>query len=356
MKKILYIMGIDWYWIRQRPQIIAEMLSEDYDVTVGYYHEVFVRQQLRTENDELEKSFAIPAIPYRDKSKLAFWIQRCFFKKVNRNIENYDVIWITNPLLYRYISSGFQGKIVYDCMDDHLALCNDIKIRNRINEVETALVRRADLIFTSSVGLTKKIENLCGKVQPVLIRNGFVWDEIHAPVKREKKEKNYKIGYFGTIAEWFDFSALLDSLEHFPEVEYHLWGPVINIEIPKHPRIFMEGVIEHSRLWDGMKTMDCMIMPFKVTKAIEAVDPVKLYEYISMGKSIISVYYKEVERFSPFVSFYHSYKELNVVIKELIQKKFQAVYDERSQQEFLKENSWNSRYKIIKKEVERSVR
>ena len=41
MKKILYLMGIDWYWIKQRPQIIAEMLNKDYDVTVAYYKEVY---------------------------------------------------------------------------------------------------------------------------------------------------------------------------------------------------------------------------------------------------------------------------------------------------------------------------
>ena len=55
MKKILYLMGIDWYWIKQRPQIIAEMLNKDYDVTVAYYKELFVKQSFRKNNDELEK-------------------------------------------------------------------------------------------------------------------------------------------------------------------------------------------------------------------------------------------------------------------------------------------------------------
>ena len=44
-------MGIDWYWIKQRPQIIAEMLNKDYDVTVAYYKELFVKQSLRKNND-----------------------------------------------------------------------------------------------------------------------------------------------------------------------------------------------------------------------------------------------------------------------------------------------------------------
>ena len=41
MKKILYFMGVDWYWIKQRPQILAEYLAQDYDVTVVYIKELF---------------------------------------------------------------------------------------------------------------------------------------------------------------------------------------------------------------------------------------------------------------------------------------------------------------------------
>ena len=42
-KKMLYIMGIDWNWICQRPQILAEYLSKDYDITVAYPVKVWDR-------------------------------------------------------------------------------------------------------------------------------------------------------------------------------------------------------------------------------------------------------------------------------------------------------------------------
>ena len=49
-------MGIDWYWIKQRPQIFAEMLNEDYEVTVVYPKEVFQHISLRKDQDELHDS------------------------------------------------------------------------------------------------------------------------------------------------------------------------------------------------------------------------------------------------------------------------------------------------------------
>ena len=357
MNKILYLMGIDWYWIKQRPQIIAEMLSKDYDITVAYYHEVFVKQSLRSEKDELRKSFAIPAIPYRDKNKLAFVIQSLFFLKIIRSIQKYDVIWITHPLLYRYIPASYQGQIVYDCMDNHAELCCDDQIRKKIVEIEQDLVVRADLIFASSVGLKEKIISLRKDADPVLVRNGFIFDKLHLPVTEKKPKEKYYIGYFGTIAEWFDFSVLLATLNYFPQLEYHLWGPVANIEIPQHSRIIMEGVIEHSALWNSIKTMDCLIMPFKLTEAIKDVDPVKLYEYISMGKAIVSVYYSELERFKPFVHFYYDNTDLNELFHRLILNHFQPGYDASQQRKFLERNSWVNRYTIIKEKLdERSAR
>ena len=34
MKKMLYLMSIDWRWIIQRPQLLAKELQKEYDVTV----------------------------------------------------------------------------------------------------------------------------------------------------------------------------------------------------------------------------------------------------------------------------------------------------------------------------------
>ena len=190
MKKILYLMGIDWYWIKQRPQIIAEMLDKDYDVTVAYYKELFVKQSLRKNNDELEKSISVPAIPYRDKNKIAYTIQKILFNKIIKSVEQFDIVWICHPLLYRYLPANYQGKVIYDCMDNHEALCSDSNIRQTIKKTERELVKRADVIFASSTGLLKKVQDLGGQKKSVLLRNGFVSDHIYPPEPVRHKEND----------------------------------------------------------------------------------------------------------------------------------------------------------------------
>ena len=350
MKKILYFMGVDWYWIKQRPQILAEYLAQDYDVTVVYIKELFQKQSLRQDKDELEKSIAVPVIPYRDKNKCAYSIQRLLFHKAVKHIDEYDIVWIGHPLLYRYIPQTYKGKIIYDCMDNHEALCKDTKIRATIHQTENQLIQRADLIFASSTGLLEKVIKKGGNGKTLLVRNGVILNEIHAPQPPKKNAKGrYKIGYFGTIAEWFDFSLLLESLKTNPDIEYHLWGPVSVPEVPAHERLMFEGIVEHRCLWEKLKDMDCLIMPFKLNDIIRDVDPVKLYEYISMGKPVISVYYNEVKYFEDFVFFYRSPKGLEQIINALKQKKINQKYNQESQQVFLEKNSWKKRYDDIKK-------
>lgn len=348
MKKLLYLMEIDWYWIKQRPQVIAEMLAKDYDITVVYHKEVFVKQSLRKDKDELQKSIPIPAIPFRDKNAVAYRIQKFFFYKIIKKINEFDIVWITHPLLYRYVPRNYQGKIVYDCMDNHEALCNDEKIRTTIRAAEKDLIEHADLILASSSGLMKKVMESGASQKVQLIRNGFVLQEIHPPQIRERTQGDkYKIGYFGTIAEWFDFPLLLESLEEFHEIEYHLWGPVSNVEPPNHPRMILEGVVEHRHLWEKVKGMDCLIMPFKMNDIIRDVDPVKLYEYISMGKTVISVYYEEVERFRQFVYFYDTRDIFIKLLANLIGEHFPPKYIEGEQKKFLVHNTWENRLEII---------
>lgn len=347
MKKILYLMGIDWHWIKQRPQIIAEMLSEEYDVTVAYYKEIVREIMLRNSEDELKNSIPIPVIPYRDKNKLLHFIQKNIFNYQIKNIQQYDIIWIGHPLLYRYIPALYKGKIIYDCMDNYVALCNDSRIRKAICKSEYELMKRADVVFVSSNSLKNIIKRKYQYVS-VLVRNGFIANMNHRPYMPLNKNR-LRIGYFGTIAEWMDFALLINSLEKISILEYYLWGPISALRIPQHPRLFFEGVVEHRMLWDKAKDMDCLIMPFIVNDIIEAVDPVKLYEYISMGKIIIAPYYEEIKRFESYVYFYHNEEEMLQLLDKLQKRELSFKYTDVEQDKFLDDNTWERRYEIIHK-------
>ena len=89
-------------------------------------------------------------------------------------------------------------------------------------------------------------------------------------------------------------------------------------------------------------------MPFLINEIIEAVDPVKLYEYINFNKNILCCRYNEIERFDKFVYFYNTYEEFNEMVKK-ISKESSIKYTNQERIEFLRENSWEVRGKTIQK-------
>lgn len=344
MKKVLYLLHIGWDWIFQRPQIFALHLDKDYECTVLYPKSMIMRTAVK---QSVRPRFEKPAykIPGENQLKFIKKINDIITRKVIGDVNQYEAIWVCHPSLMVYVPDNYKGKVIYDCMDNHVAMALD-KYRDEHEQLEKKLIERADLILASSLKLSELVNK---PEKTVLVRNGFREGYVY-PVSKEKKREKYKIGYFGTVAEWFDFDLLERNLEQGANVEYHIIGPGGNPEA--HPNMMFEGSVEHEKLYEFIKDYDALIMPFQVIELILAVDPVKLYEYISFGKCVISVYYPEIERFEPYVYFYRNQEEYDALIKDLEAKGFPPKYTEEQKEAFLKENSWEYRYKIVKEKID----
>lgn len=342
-------MHVDWNWIKQRPQFIADGLSKKYKVEV-FYKYAFNRKGYQ--NQSISKNIhlnPVISLPTRfDKYKIVRKINDYIFKRrirkyIKRN--NVDIIYITFPTFIQYIPNDFNGKIIYDCMDDYEAMEKDrLKLRE-LKENEQDIINKADVVFFSSIHLCKVMEKRFGYInKKMLIRNGFNGKILKK--FKDIKSKN-KISYFGTISTWFDFKILEQSLKKFPNLIFELIGPIDkNVKIPNDPRIKYIGVVEHEKLYSTISDSIALMMPFKINDIIKSVDPVKLYEYINFDKNIISVEYPEIERFNRFVYFYNSSEEFNIQLEKILQES-DAKYSNKERICFLKENTWDNRIQKI---------
>ncbi len=348
-QQILYIMGIEWEWIFQRPQVLEQYLEEKYDVTVVFPRSILKWGKRKKKLNYPKKYHVLWTIPFQEKIGVIGAVSSWISRKIFQDVHKYNIVIIGFPLYYRYIPKSYKGKIIYDCMDNHESLYSDpISLKDLLFQ-EDILVRESNAIVVTAEKLKRKMESMSGnkKQKIYLIRNGTNlkicgFQESKADMKQNKR--TYKLGYFGTISEWFDKGLLVESLNIFPDIEYHLIGPISGITIPNSKRIFKEGIVEHHQLPEVTKDYDCLIMPFVVNDVVEWVDPVKLYEYIALGKCIISIHYREVERFEEYVYMYDSHEEYIRLLKGLIKKGFPPKYNEKQQKEFLENNSWENRF------------
>lgn len=346
-KKLLYFLNIDWMWIKQRPQFLAEALGEYYDIYVVYPH--------KNNRSDLRKKdkFKVKTIPYYSIPSLQGRIH--FINSINESFHlnqvkkviakiNPDIIWCSHPNQAQFFDF-FKGKpVIYDCMDDYASIEYNQSKKEKITSNEKKLVERSSVVFASS----QYLKNLLVKNNPQkesvisVLNNGYSsgWQIENS---LSIKNKPLKLVYFGTVGRWFDFNSVLGAMEKDQDFELHLYGPCeVGITIPDNNRIIYHGIVEHSELPRVTEGYDAFIMPFELNDIVLAVDPVKLYEYISLLKDIICIQYPEVERFSKFVYYYSDEKELLDCISK-VRSARKTKYTLLEAQEFLQDNSWVKR-------------
>lgn len=355
---LLYITHIDWDWIFQRPQIFALKLNDYFNVKILYKYSLFRRNKLQKKSKRPKWYSTYIKIPKFSQSKILRLINKpleILFVLYN-SPRSFNIIWLCHPDLITFIPKNYKGLIVYDCMDDHAEMIKNDCCRDLVLKNEIELIKKADVIFTSSNILKNKMLCNTKKSEKVfLLRNGFDGKIWSTPDLEVCTKINYKIGYIGTIDDWFNFDILKKSIKEIKNIAYYLIGPCMNDSFKNNESINFIGTVEHDQLYDLAKDFDCLIMPFKINNIVLAVDPVKLYEYISFGKCIISVYYPEIERFRNFVYFYNNEQEFIELIKNKCNDGFKPKYSQKQQKEFLLNNTWQVRtteiIKIIKDNI-----
>lgn len=355
----MYIMNVDWDWIKQRPHFIAQYLSRTHDVVVLYPF-AWRRAHLAKNDREGAKLYPFFRLPFGGRfvfiaklNALLFRIMAKLFLKWYRP----DVVWISSPELFEYLPKHFPARLIYDCMDDVLAFPANALRRDILAANENELIAVCSHVFCSSGNLRNKLIKRAGHAEKyTIVRNAFepsAFSKLNVSAEI-KKEKTYVLGYVGTISSWLDFEALIRIVREFTPLEIHLLGPMENVgmPLPQHERIKYLGAVRHGDIQARVCGVDALMMPFHVTELIQSVDPVKLYEYVFFDKPIVSVRYPEIERFSDFVDFYANHDELVGIIDRYLNDGFKKKYSNEARDRFITANTWAQRVVSIEEKLD----
>jgi len=350
--RILYFMYIPWQWVKARPQYLAEALRDR-----GFSVTIVSPLMWRKEVSAGEGVFAEPQIhyrflPFRFRLRFIYGVNRLFLRIWFAFVVawvKHDVLWIPFPELVDYLPARLDGLVAYDCMDDALALDQLATIRKRLAILEDKVVNRADVVFVSSQSLAVKIRERtrnAGKL--VLVRNAFGGAILPpAEVSGPKTVEEIRIGYVGNLVT-LDRDAIWATLRGLPGIAYDMIGPrEADMSTWQNPRVTFHGLVAHDELARAVEDDQCLIMPYVTSERVLSADSMKLYDYVNLGKPIVSVWYPEIERFRPFVEFYTTPDKLVSVLRELIAKGFPRKYTEEQRIAFLAENSWAERAKVV---------
>lgn len=351
---ILYFAPIPFDEIKQRPQCLAEELSKYHTV---YYIEPttsLIRclfkggKQWKKEKRKINSNLYV----LRLSGRFSLHDKMRFFDILNLGsiheksqikhlLKSSDVIWIGYEGWYRLFTNDLSSTIIFDKMDDNVALTKNLLIKIFLKKMQKGIEKRANLIFVTA---KKFYEDLKETKKVFLIPNGVGFEKINNNTRNVCKTAGKKtFGYVGMIGHWFDIEAVrklaLDNLES----DIILVGPN-HLPIVEVSNIHYYGKVPKEQIEQWINSFDVCLYPFKKSSLLDTIDPVKIYEYLSCNKPIIAVHSKEMEKYGNRIYTYDSVDELLSLSHQNLNPPFQ---NKRERDVFFEKNSWEIRAKEI---------
>jgi glycosyltransferase involved in cell wall biosynthesis len=213
------------------------------------------------------------------------------------------ILWISIPTA-QIIADIPKKLLVYHVHDRHIAQKGITK--DTVKHLHDKLLQTADVVLYSSSKYYKESRKL--------IPNAFLLDHgvdyrhfsrsmdenLEVPKDIAGIEKPI-IGYFGTGHENWELVQYL--VVKRPQWNFVFIGQGKNVkrELTNMSNIFFLGRKEYSELPNYAKAFDVCILPFEVDEWVEYSNPIKIMEYLSTGKPVVSTSFSASEEYRDIV-------------------------------------------------------
>jgi GT2 family glycosyltransferase/glycosyltransferase involved in cell wall biosynthesis len=304
---VIILANIDWAARWQRPQQLAQQFARN-------GHRVFyVVAHPNTADDGGFDTALVADNIYRVRLPGACFFDRyatvirgtalaATVSEFDRLIAKFD---IADAMLHVHLASwsplalALRDKwlwiVVYDCMDEWDGFPN---IGVDLLVAERELVQAADGVTVTGPLLLQKWQAKARRCE--VVRNGvdFSFFRDHCRPNSRFSFAAPVIGYYGAVAEWLDLELIATLARRNAQWTFVLAGDVFVSDLcglDGLPNVQLLGLRPYAEMPELLWHFDVCLIPFKLNDMTHAVDPVKLYEYLSSGKPVVSVPLKEVE-------------------------------------------------------------
>lgn len=210
---------------------------------------------------------------------------------------------------------GSKATLIYDYLDEIHPDVSGLKPRDVLErhtymiKNSTAVVATARKLFSEVAGLRK------GGVH--LLPNAVDYEHFHrrpepGAMPREMRKIRDSggpiLGYFGAIAKWFDYELVKQIARANPGWNIVLIGwdyddTIRQSGIDRFGNIHYLGIKGYDVLPEYAVWFDVCILPFVLNDITHSTSPIKLFEYMALGKPIVATPIREVGNYkSPLVA------------------------------------------------------
>ncbi|HXW10263.1 MAG TPA: NAD(P)-binding protein, partial [Steroidobacteraceae bacterium] len=280
-----------WNFVYQRPQHLLARLAREFRVL--YVEEPTHHDgERRLEVIETESGVTVcrPHLPRRAAgfhddhiADLQFLVRQLL---EDTGVEDYAV-WFYTPMALPLIDPLRPRAVIYDCMDELSAF---LHAPRQIVQRESALLKRADLVFTGGPSLyrSKKERHPSVHCFPSSV------DAAHFASARDDERpanRTPTLGFFGVIDERIDLGLVAALADAHPEWKIVMVGPVVKIpeeSLPRRANVEYLGQRSYQELPGLVAQWDVCLLPFALNESTRFISPTKTLEYMAAGKPSVS--------------------------------------------------------------------
>ncbi len=157
-------------------------------------------------------------------------------------------------------------------------------------------------------------------------------------------------GYYGALAEWFDYELVDEAARLRPDWSFLLIGPMYDQSLQGRPMLKRENVRwigprDYALLPGYLALFDVATIPFRINPITTATSPLKLYEYFAGGKPVVTTPMPECAAF-PEVAIARNARELADALDPARERGRDPLFRERLRA-LGRENSWDARVSTV---------
>ena len=235
-----------------------------------------------------------------------------------------DVLWTYWPNSAALVGRLGERAAVYHCIDEFATRAYPLVGEGVIARMEAELCRKVDRVFarTEALAAAKRQLNPQTEFLP-----GGVDVTLFDPTQQETVDASLaalpgpRVGFLGTIDDRVDIELLAVVARQMADVTFVLAGPVKQHLVDLRPLAALPNVhflpaYPHTTAPALVAALDVCLIPYRINSYTEGLSPLKLYEYLAMGKPVVTTDLPYVQREAAHVAIVHDADEFVTAIRQ----------------------------------------
>ncbi|MBX6752318.1 MAG: methyltransferase, partial [Micromonosporaceae bacterium] len=193
---------------------------------------------------------------------------------------------------YMLLAAQLGWVTIYDVRDDWEEFAKVGMAKWYVPGHERYVAKFADIVTAVSRPLARKMEVISGR--EVHVSANALDTRFPRPSGPREPARPPVIGYFGHLTEkWFDWPLLIAAAERYPTYRFELAGHQYPKDLSLPGNVELLGLVGHAELAERSRRWSVALIPFKNGPLADAVDPIKIYEYLHLRLPVLATWFPQ---------------------------------------------------------------